>query len=141
MTNSHKLNMRKEAKKDMMVKFGKKIVKFRVPILILSILLLIPSALGYLHTRINYDVLTYLPDNIETMKGQDILVNDFGTGAFSMFIVDGMEDKDVSKLKEKIEKVDHVKEVIWYDSIADISMPKSMLPTKVLMHLTPRLER
>ena len=128
MTNSHKLNMRKEAKKDMMVKFGKKIVKFRVPILILSILLLIPSALGYLH---NYDVLTYLPDNIETMKGQDILVNDFGTGAFSMFIVDGMEDKDVSKLKEKIEKVDHVKEVIWYDSIADISMPKSMLPTKV----------
>ena len=131
MTNSHKLNMRKEAKKDMMVKFGKKIVKFRVPILILSILLLIPSALGYLHTRINYDVLTYLPDNIETMKGQDILVNDFGTGAFSMFIVDGMEDKDVSKLKEKIEKVDHVKEVIWYDSIADISMPKSMLPTKV----------
>ena len=131
MTNGHKLNMRKEAKKDMMVKFGKKIVKFRVPILILSILLLIPSALGYLHTRINYDVLTYLPDNIETMKGQDILVNDFGTGAFSMFIVDGMEDKDVSKLKEKIEKVDHVKEVIWYDSIADISMPKSMLPTKV----------
>ena len=74
MTNGHKLNMRKEAKKDMMVKFGKKIVKFRVPILILSILLLIPSALGYLHTRINYDVLTYLPDNIETMKGQDILV-------------------------------------------------------------------
>lgn len=131
MTNGHKLNMRKEAKKDMMVKFGKKIVKFRVPILILSILLLIPSALGYLHTRINYDVLTYLPDNIETMKGQDILVNDFGTGAFSMFIVDGMEDKDVSKLKQKIEKVDHVKDVIWYDSIADISMPKSMLPTKV----------
>ena len=85
MTNGHKLNMRKEAKKDMMVKFGKKIVKFRVPILILSILLLIPSALGYLHTRINYDVLTYLPDNIETMKGQDILVNDFGTGAFSIF--------------------------------------------------------
>ena len=127
MTNGHKLNIRKEAKKDMMVKFGKKVVKFRVPILILSILLLIPSALGYLHTRINYDVLTYLPDNIETMKGQDILVNDFGTGAFSMFIVDGMEDKDVSKF----EKVDHVKEVIWYDSIADISMPKSMLPTKV----------
>lgn len=98
MTNGHKLNMRKEAKKDMMVKFGKKIVKFRVPILILSILLLIPSALGYLHTRINYDVLTYLPDNIETMKGQDILVNDFGTGAFSMFIVDGMEDKDLTDI-------------------------------------------
>ena len=114
-----------------MVKFGKKIVKFRVPILILSILLLIPSAFGYLHTRINYDVLTYLPGDIETMIGQDILVNDFGTGAFSMFIVDGMEDKDVSKLKKKIEEVDHVKQVIWYDSLADISIPKSMLPKKL----------
>ena len=96
----------------MMVKLGKKIVKFRVPILIISILLLIPSALGYMHTRINYDVLTYLPSDIETMIGQDILVNDFGTGAFSMFIVDGMEDKDVSKLKKKIEDVEHVKRVI-----------------------------
>ena len=114
-----------------MVKFGKKIVKFRVPILILSMLLLIPSAFGYLHTRINYDVLTYLPGDIETMIGQDILVNDFGTGAFSMFIVDGMEDKDVSKLKKKIEEVDHVKQVIWYDSLADISIPKSMLPKKL----------
>ena len=115
----------------MMVKLGKKIVKFRVPILILSIILLIPSALGYLHTRINYDVLTYLPEDIETMIGQDILINDFGTGAFSMFIVDGMEDKDVSKLKKEIEGVDHVKKVIWYDSLADIRIPKSMLPQKL----------
>ena len=115
----------------MMVKLGKKIVKFRVHILILSIILLIPSALGYLHTRINYDVLTYLPEDIETMIGQDILINDFGTGAFSMFIVDGMEDKDVSKLKKEIEGVDHVKKVIWYDSLADIRIPKSMLPQKL----------
>ena len=114
-----------------MVNFGKKVVKYRVLILILGVLLLIPSVFGYLHTRVNYDVLTYLPDNIETMKGQDILVNDFGTGAFSMFIVDGMEEKDVAKLKEKIEKVDHVANVIWYDSISDISVPMSMLPDDI----------
>ena len=114
-----------------MVNFGKKVVKYRVLILILGVLLLIPSVFGYLHTRVNYDVLTYLPDNIETMKGQDILVNDFGTGAFSMFIVDGMEEKDVAELKEKIEKVDHVANVIWYDSISDISVPMSMLPDDI----------
>lgn len=114
-----------------MVNFGKKVVKYRVLILILGVLLLIPSVFGYLNTRVNYDVLTYLPDNIETMKGQDILVNDFGTGAFSMFIVDGMEEKDVAELKEKIEKVDHVVNVIWYDSIADISVPMSMLPDDI----------
>ena len=114
-----------------MVNFGKKVVKYRVLILILGVLLLIPSVFGYLNTRVNYDVLTYLPDNIETMKGQGILVNDFGTGAFSMFIVDGMEEKDVAELKEKIEKVDHVANVIWYDSIADISVPMSMLPDDI----------
>ena len=114
-----------------MVKFGKKVVKFRIPIIIISILLLIPAALGYINTRVNYDVLTYLPEDIETMQGQDILVKDFGTGAFSMFIVDGMEDKDVSALKAKIENIDHVSKVLWYDSLADISMPKSMLPEKV----------
>ena len=114
-----------------MVNFGKKVVKYRVLILILGVLLLIPSVFGYLNTRVNYDVLTYLPDNIETMKGQDILVNDFGTGAFSMFIVDGMEEKDVAELKEKIEKVNHVANVIWYDSIADISVPMSMLPDDI----------
>ena len=114
-----------------MVNFGKKVVKYRVLILILGVLLLIPSVFGYLNTRVNYDVLTYIPDNIEKMKGQDILVNDFGTGAFSMFIVDGMEEKDVAELKEKIEKVDHVANVIWYDSIADISVPMSMLPDDI----------
>lgn len=114
-----------------MVKFGKKVVKYRIPILIASILLLIPSVFGYVGTRINYDVLTYLPDDIETMQGQEIMTNDFGVGAFSMFIVDGMEDKDVVKLKEKIEKVDHVENVLWYDSIADISIPESMLPDDI----------
>lgn len=114
-----------------MVNFGKKIVKYRILILILSILLLIPAGLGYLNTRVNYDVLTYLPDDIETMQGQDILVNDFNTGAFSMFIVDGMEDKDVAALKAKIEDVDHVERVRWYDSVADIRVPRSMLPDKL----------
>ena len=114
-----------------MVAFGKKVVKFRIPILIISILLLIPAGLGYVNTRVNYDVLTYLPEDIETMQGQDILVKDFGTGAFSMFIVDGMEDKKVSALKAKIENVEHVQKVLWYDSLADISMPKSMIPKDV----------
>lgn len=114
-----------------MVAFGKKVVKFRIPILIISILLLIPAGLGYVNTRVNYDVLTYLPEDIETMQGQDILVKDFGTGAFSMFIVDGMEDKEVSALEAKIENVEHVQKVLWYDSLADISMPKSMIPKDV----------
>ena len=106
-------------------------VKHRVAILIASFLLLIPSVFGYFHTRVNYDVLTYLPDDIETMQGQDIMLEDFGIGAFSMFMVDGMEDKDVAALKSKIEQVDHVKDVLWYDSISDISVPKSMLPKEI----------
>ena len=114
-----------------MVAFGKEVVKFRIPILIISILLLIPAGLGYVNTRVNYDVLTYLPEDIETMQGQDILVKDFGTGAFSMFIVDGMEDKMVSALKAQIEIGAHVQKVLWYDSLADISMPKSMIPKDV----------
>ncbi len=111
-----------------MVNFGKKVVKYRVAILIVSVLLLIPATWGYLNTRINYDVLTYLPKDIETMEGQDIMVDDFGIGAFSMFVVDGMENKDVVKLKEKIEAVDHVENVLWYDSVMDISVPESMIP-------------
>ena len=87
-----------------MGKLGKKIVKYRVAILIIGLLLLIPSALGYLKTRVNYDILYYLPDNIDTMKGQDILMDDFGKGAFSFIIVKGMENKDVSKLKSRIER-------------------------------------
>lgn len=114
-----------------MVKVGKKIVKFRVPILILSIILLILAVWGYVNTRINYDVLTYLPEDIETMQGQEIMTNDFGIGAFSMLMVDGMEDKEIVKLKEKVEKVDGVENVLWYDSLADISVPQSVLPSKL----------
>ena len=114
-----------------MVKVGKKIVKFRVPILILSIILLIPAVWGYVNTRINYDVLTYLPEDIETMQGQEIMTNDFGIGAFSMLMVDGMEDKEIVKLKEKVEKVDGEENVLWYDSLADISVPQSVLPSKL----------
>lgn len=114
-----------------MLKFGKGVVKSRFIIFIAAILLLIPSAFGYLHTRVNYDILSYLPEDIETMKGQDILVDEFGTGAFSTFVVDGMSNKDVSALKAKIENVDHVKTVLWYDSVADISIPTEMLPEKM----------
>ncbi len=114
-----------------MLKFGKGVVKSRIIIFIAAILLLIPSVFGYLHTRVNYDILSYLPKDIETMKGQDILVDEFGTGAFSTFVVDGMSNKDVSALKEKIEHVDHVKTVLWYDSVADISIPTEMLPEKM----------
>lgn len=111
-----------------MINFGKGVVKLRIPIFILSLVLLIPSALGYFHTRVNYDILTYLPGEIDTMKGQDILLDEFGTGAFSMCVVEGMEDKDVSAMHKEMEKVDHVKKIIWYDSVSDLSVPTEMLP-------------
>ena len=114
-----------------MVKVGKKIVKYRVVILILGVLLLIPSALGFLKTRVNYDILYYLPDNIDTMKGQNILMDDFGKGAFAMEVVEGMSTKDTAVVKEKIEGVDGVADVIWYDSIADTSLPIDVLPDKL----------
>lgn len=114
-----------------MISFGKKVVKFKVPIFICSLLLLIPSIFGYVNTRVNYDILSYLPKDIETMVGQDILMDEFGTGAFSLFIADGMSMKDCSAVKKKIEKVEHVEKVIWYDSFADISMPMSLLPEKI----------
>lgn len=115
-----------------MNKLGKGIVKMRIPIFIISILLLIPAALGYIKTRVNYDILSYLPSDIETMVGQDILVDDFGTGAFSLFLVEGMEDKDIVTLKEKIENVDHVKNVVWYDSVMDISVPEEVIPDDIV---------
>lgn len=114
-----------------MINFGKGVVKLRIPILIVSIILLFPAALGYFHTRVNYDILTYLPKEIDTMKGQDILLDEFGTGAFSMCVVEGMEDQDISKMRKNMEKVDHVKKILWYDSLADLSIPKTMLPDKV----------
>ena len=111
-----------------MIHFGKGIVKFRIPIFIISLLLLIPAAFGYIKTRVNYDILSYLPKDIETMKGQDILEEDFGSGAFALLVVEGMPPKDVAALQEKVEKVDHVKSAIWYNSIADISIPMKLLP-------------
>lgn len=114
-----------------MQKLGRKIVKFRIPIFILSLLLLIPAGIGYINTRVNYDVLYYLPDEIETMKGQDILVDEFGTGAYSMFICEGMPNKDVAALKKKIEDVEHVSKVVWYDTFSDTSVPVEMLPEKI----------
>ena len=111
-----------------MMKFGKGVVKFRIPILILSFLLLVPAVIGYRNTRINYDILSYLPKEIETMKGQDILLEQFGTGAFSVAVVEGMEQKDVAALKSEIEQIDHVKTVLWYHSLADLSVPMELLP-------------
>lgn len=114
-----------------MIKFGKKVVKFRIPILIISFLLLIPATFGYVNTRINYDILSYLPGDIETMKGQDILLDEFGTGAFSLCVVQGMDEKDVVSLEEQMREVEHVKDVLWYDSLADISIPMDILPDEV----------
>ena len=114
-----------------MQKFGRGVVKFRVPILIVSVLLLIPSIFGFVSTRINYDILSYLPSDIETMKGQDIMLDEFGKGGFSLVMLDGMDDKDVEKVKEKIEKVDHVCDVLWYDTLADVSLPKEVLPDDI----------
>ena len=114
-----------------MIKFGKGVVKCRFLILILAFLLLIPSAIGYMKTRINYDILSYLPGQIETMKGQDILLDEFGTGAFSFVVVEGMQDKDLQKIADKIEDVPHVKNVIWYGSIMDFSIPREALPDDI----------
>lgn len=114
-----------------MINFGKWVVKHRVLILVIGVLLLVPSALGYFKTRINYDILTYLPKDIETMEGQNIMVDEFGTGAFSMCVVDGMKEKDVAELKEKMQSVSGVKEVLWYDSFMDLSVPIDMLPEDI----------
>lgn len=113
------------------MRFSKAVVKFRIPIIILALILAVPSVLGIIGTRINYDMLDYLPDTMDTVVGQQKLMDDFGKGAFSFIIVEDMPDKDVSALKQKIEKVDHVETVLWYDSLVDISVPKELLPEKI----------
>ena len=113
------------------MRFSKAVVKFRVPILIIAILLLIPSTLGMISTRINYDMLDYLPDTMDTVIGQNELMEDFGKGAFSMLVIEDMPVKDVAALKKQIEQVEHVDSVVWYDSVADLSMPMQMLPDKI----------
>ncbi len=110
------------------MKFSKKIVKWRIPILVITLLLMIPAVFGMISTKINYDMLNYLPDNIDTVIGQDELLNEFGKGAFSLIIVEDMSNDDVASLKSQIEEVDHVESVIWYNSIADLSIPMEMLP-------------
>ena len=110
------------------MKLGKAVVKLRVPILILGFLLLIPSVIGMAHTRINYDMLNYLPKDMETVTGQDILMDDFGKGAFSFVIVENMPEKDVASLKASLEEIEHVETVLWYDSFLDLSIPIEMLP-------------
>ncbi len=114
-----------------MLKFGRKVAKYRVLVLVISILLLIPAGISYVNTRVNYDILYYLPDNIDTMKGQDILLKDFGKGAYALFIANGMSDHEAALLKEEIEKTEHVADVIWYDSILSDTVPQEMLPEKL----------
>lgn len=121
---------RKE-REDIMINFGKKIVKHRKLVIIICLLLMIPAVIGYAFTHVNYDLLNYLPGDLETMKGQDILVDEFGMGAFTMVIVEDMPNKDVAALKAKIEQVDCVKDVLWYDSVADLSLPVDLLPDEL----------
>ena len=114
-----------------MVKVGKWIARHRVLMLIVGFLLIIPSVIGMAKTRVNYDLLSYLPEHLETVKGQDILVDEYGMGAFSMVVVENMDLKDVQKLEEKFENVSHVKDVLWYDDVADISLPVEMIPSNL----------
>ena len=111
-----------------MLRIAKGIVKCRIPILILSVLLLIPSSFGFLSTRINYDIFSYLPGDIETMQGQDILLDEFGKGAYGIFVCNDMTDKQVSDLKDKISDVDHVADAL---GLSDLSVPKEVLPKEV----------
>ena len=113
------------------MRFSKAVVKYRIPILILTVLLMIPAVIGIANTRINYDMLNYLPEDMDTIIGQNELMEDFGKGAFSFIIVEDMPNKDVAALKAKIEQVDHVDTVIWYDTLFDLSVPMELLPDKI----------
>ena len=106
-----------------MLRFGRTIARGRIWILAVSLVLLIPAAIGYFNTKVNYDILYYLPDDIETMQGQDILLKDFGKGAYALLVVEGMTDPQAARLKEQVEAVDHVDEVIWYDTFVSDSIP------------------
>lgn len=113
------------------MRFAKTVVRYRILILILTAVLMVPSVMGMLGTRVNYDMLTYLPSDIETVIGQDELMNDFGKGAFTFLIFDGMSDKDIVRLKAEIETVSHVDTVLWYDSLLDLSIPMEILPSSI----------
>ena len=113
------------------MKFGKVVMKYRIPILVIAVILIVPSVFGMTSTRINYDMLNYLPEDMDTVVGQNVLSDDYGKGAFSFVIFEDMPLKDVSALKSKIEQLEHVETVLWYDSIADISVPMEILPDKI----------
>ena len=113
------------------MRFSRAVVKHRIPILIIAVLLMVPSVLGMIGTRINYDMLDYLPSDMDTVVGQNELKEDFGKGAFSFIIVEDMKDKDVAALCDKIKEVDHVDSVIWYSTLADVSIPKELIPDKI----------
>ena len=118
-------------KEAVMIKVGKWIAKHKVLIVLIGLVLLVPSVIGIAATRVNYDILSYLPESLETVEGQDIMVDEFGMGAFSMVVVENMDMKDVAALKAKFEDIDHVEDVLWYDSVADLSFPVDMLPAKI----------
>ncbi len=113
------------------MRFAHAVVKHRIPILIVTILLMVPAVFGYVHTRVNYDMLTYLPTDMETVQGQDELMKEFGKGAFSFLVLENMPERDVAELKQKITAIDHVESVVWYDSLADLSIPTEILPEKI----------
>ena len=113
------------------MKFGKAVVKSRIVILIISAVLLVPSLLGMINTRVNYDMLNYLPDSLDTVKGQEYMLEDFGKGAFSFLIFENVNEKDIVKTEEKIKKIDHVATVLWFDDVADSKIPMQALPDEV----------
>lgn len=114
-----------------MLKFGEFIARHRALILVIGILLLFPAAIGYINTRVNYDILSYLPDDIETMQGQEILKEEFGQGGFSFVMTEGMTEKEIADTADKISKVDHVSDVVCYEKLTDLNVPKEILPQKV----------
>ena len=118
------------------MRFAKAVVKYRIPILILTVILMIPSVIGMITTRVNYDMLTYLPSDIETVIGQNELLEDFNIGAFSYIILEDMPTKEVSRLKSEIEKIDHVANVVWYDTVADISIPMNLFGVAIVYHIS-----
>lgn len=113
------------------MRFSRAVVKCRIPILILTLILLVPSVMGIADTRVNYDMLTYLPEDMETVIGQEELLEDFNKGAFTFLIFEDMPQQDVAELKTKVEEVEHVDTVLWYDSLLDLSVPMELLPDKI----------
>ena len=120
--------------------FSKAVVKYRIPILIITLILMIPSIIGMITTRVNYDMLTYLPEDMDTVIGQNELMEDFNKGGFTFLIFEDMQNKDVAEIKTKIEKIEHVDTVLWYDSLADLSIPMEILPDEIYNEFIPDIQ-